>query len=211
MHLVVFDIDGTLIESYDFDGECFQKAVADVLGFAIDTDWGSYHHVTDSGILNQIMDEQNISGRDEIVVAVKERFLHHLSLYLASHKVAPIAGAIDFLAHLISRNDVHVAIATGGWRESAELKLQAAGFNAIEIPLASASDHYSRTEIMRRAELLAGSPVYASKTYFGDGPWDLKASRALDYNFVLVGSRIEYFQAIVNFSRQDDALAYIGL
>lgn len=32
VHLVMFDIDGTLVESYDFDSICFVDAVHDVLG-----------------------------------------------------------------------------------------------------------------------------------------------------------------------------------
>lgn len=42
MHLVLFDIDGTLVESYDFDTECFQAAIQDVLGVTIRPDWGHY-------------------------------------------------------------------------------------------------------------------------------------------------------------------------
>jgi beta-phosphoglucomutase-like phosphatase (HAD superfamily) len=34
----MFDIDGTLIESADFDSECFTEAVKEVTGFDIDTD-----------------------------------------------------------------------------------------------------------------------------------------------------------------------------
>lgn len=49
----MFDIDGTLIESDDFDSECFTEAVKEVTGFDIDTDWSRYEHVTDAGILNE--------------------------------------------------------------------------------------------------------------------------------------------------------------
>ena len=32
MHQVMFDVDGTLIESYQCDGQCYQDAVFEVLG-----------------------------------------------------------------------------------------------------------------------------------------------------------------------------------
>ncbi|WP_284041440.1 hypothetical protein [Vreelandella olivaria] len=35
MQLVLFDIDGTVVESYDFDTKCFQVAAKDVLGVTI--------------------------------------------------------------------------------------------------------------------------------------------------------------------------------
>ena len=48
----------------------------------------------------------------------------------------------------------HVAIsfATGGWYESAILKLESAGIKISNIPIASANDHHSRIEIMKIAE-----------------------------------------------------------
>ena len=64
---------------------------------------------------------------------------------------------------------------------------------------------------MKMAEHRAGTAPYRTKTYFGDAPWDLKASSALGYNFVLVGNRIEYRKSIQDFTAANDALAYIGL
>ncbi len=52
MHLIVFDVDGTLVESDEFDGVLYAKAVRDVLDIDVDEDWSSYRHVTDSGILD---------------------------------------------------------------------------------------------------------------------------------------------------------------
>ncbi len=50
MHLVMFDIDGTLTETGKIDEECFVRSLADVCGFAdVKTDWSSYKHTTDSG------------------------------------------------------------------------------------------------------------------------------------------------------------------
>jgi beta-phosphoglucomutase-like phosphatase (HAD superfamily) len=52
MHLVMFDIDGTLTETMKVDEECFVRSFMDVFGFSdIDTDWSHYRHTTDSGIL----------------------------------------------------------------------------------------------------------------------------------------------------------------
>jgi beta-phosphoglucomutase-like phosphatase (HAD superfamily) len=49
MHLVMFDIDGTLTETMKVDEECFVRSFKDVFGFAdIDTDWSHYPRTTDS-------------------------------------------------------------------------------------------------------------------------------------------------------------------
>lgn len=212
MNLVVFDIDGTLIESYDFDTECFQKAIQDVLGVLVDRNWGNYRHVTDAGILNQIMDEgPAVDDRESIILAIKERFIERIATYLSQQPIFPIPGADRFLAELAERGDVTLAMATGGWYESATLKLKAAGIDTTNIPIASASDHQSRIDIMKLAEARAGGVFYTSRTYFGDGPWDLKASAELGYNFVLVGNRTKHSQAIPDFTHVNEALAFIGL
>lgn len=211
-HLIMFDIDGTLVDSYDFDSICFVDAVRDVLGVRINSDWSTYQHVTDSGILNQIMDEYSV-GHDKKATAllVKEKFLSRINNYLIREGVKAVAGAKELLVELSARDDIALVFATGGWLESAKMKLDAAGIHFPDIPIASACDHYSRLDIMKLAEVKSGGGKYKSITYFGDGPWDLNASADLGYNFVLVGNRIGYHQSIPDFKDIDLALSYIGL
>jgi beta-phosphoglucomutase-like phosphatase (HAD superfamily) len=208
----MFDIDGTLVESYDFDADCFSAAIKDELGVSISSDWTNYKHITDSGILKQILDELNLAQeRKRIELSVKAKFTAQIEAHLSTHKLFAIDGAAEFLAELAERKDVALAFATGGWLETARMKLEAADIHLPEIPIASSSDHYSRIEIMKKAQIKAGYSQYISKTYFGDGPWDLKASQDLGYNFVLVGNRIDYHQSISNFKQMELALNYIGL
>lgn len=210
--LVLFDIDGTLVESYDFDTECFQTATKDVLGVTIGPDWSRYHHVTDSGILNEVIEELGLqSDRERITEEVRERFVSRVADYISCNDVFPITGAYEFLSQLVARENVAVAFATGGWSESARMKLSAAGISFPSIPLFSSSDHYSRIEIMRLAVRCVGNDHCDSITYFGDGPWDQKASEILSYNFISVGNRISSPQSILNYTEADVAFRYIGL
>ena len=57
MHVVVFDIDVTLVDSSEVNSHLKVEAVEYVLGIQVDDNWSRYTHVTDSGILNEIMDE----------------------------------------------------------------------------------------------------------------------------------------------------------
>jgi beta-phosphoglucomutase-like phosphatase (HAD superfamily) len=47
----MFDIDGTLVESYEFDSKCFAHAIKEVTGIEIKTDWSTYSHVSDLELL----------------------------------------------------------------------------------------------------------------------------------------------------------------
>ena len=60
MIATIFDIDGTLVESFGFDGTSYISAVREVLGEVhIDDDWSQYKNVTDTGILRQIKGNVN--------------------------------------------------------------------------------------------------------------------------------------------------------
>jgi hypothetical protein len=54
MHLVVFDIDGTLTDTCQADESCYWRAFYDVFGICENQpDWSTFCHVTDSGIAAQ--------------------------------------------------------------------------------------------------------------------------------------------------------------
>lgn len=211
MHHVMFDIDGTLIESYDFDSECFAEAVNAVTGVEIDTHWARYENVTDVGILNQFLFENHLQNTGSVIQNVKQEFLNKIKNRIAKRPVNQIPGASAFIDRLKALDGVVISFATGGWYESAVLKLQSAGIDFSGIPMASSNDHYSRVEIMKLAERKATGDVNLRFTYFGDGSWDLKACEELGVDFVLVGDKLECDQSIKNFGFQNEALAFIGL
>lgn len=211
MKHVMFDIDGTLVESYDLDSKLFSESVYEVTETSIDTNWSRYHNVTDSGILQEFFEENSISEKHETEEKIKEVFLEKLNRATESKPIKEIYGAKDFLVKLKSMSNVIISIATGGWYESAMLKLSSAGIDVGLIPLVSSSDYVSRIDIMRHAALKANEGAILPCTYFGDGVWDKKACELLGFNFVLVGNRTVHNQNIASFKLQSQALAYIGL
>ena len=69
MHLVMFDIDGTLIDSAGFESRLYVAAVQDVLKVEIDSDWNNYEHVSDSGILAEVLRHARRDGELEEIAA----------------------------------------------------------------------------------------------------------------------------------------------
>jgi phosphoglycolate phosphatase-like HAD superfamily hydrolase len=212
LHLVMFDIDGTLIESCDFDADCFFEAVKVVTGYELNTDWESYQNITDAGILDEFITRHKLDHQRELLhKKVKDQFVQLVSSHLAISPASEIDGAIDFLRQLQSRTDIEVAIATGGWEDTAKIKLQSAGFDVSGLAFASSSDAIQRTKVMQVSESRCSHQRFISKTYFGDGVWDRRASEALSYNFVLVGNKLHHSKQIDNFQNAQLAIMHIGL
>jgi phosphoglycolate phosphatase-like HAD superfamily hydrolase len=207
----MFDIDGTLIQSYEFDSECFVSAVKEVVGIEICSDWSTYMHVTDAGILDEILDSHEVSDKQEIHNEVKNVFIKKTQERINIKPVQEVLGASSFLEFMKSMDNVVLSLATGGWYESAVLKLKSAGIDFCDIPIASSNDSFIRTEIMKISASKANIENSLSHTYFGDGSWDKKASEEIGYNFVLVGNRLEHKPNITNFKSINRVMACIGL
>lgn len=188
MKAIILDIDGTLIQSMSVDTELYFSSIREVLGAVNVRDkLDDYDHVTDSGILAQLLEDNGYSSDDEVSTAVQAAFVEGLRRHIKSAGPFPtIDGAIQFVEHIRERNDRRVAIATGGWRKSALLKLESAGFNIDDIPVVTSDDSPSRVEIMRLALARIGDDL-ESVTYFGDAEWDQRACQILGWRFVAVG------------------------
>ena len=215
MNLVVFDLDGTLVESESFEGELYAQAVRTELGIAIDTDWSCYRHATDSGILDEVLDRSKSNAdRSMAHAAVMQAFTELVADHVAAHDglLPEIPGASNFVNMLIEHPAVQVAVATGGWRKTAFIKLQAIGIEPGRLPIASSSDAMSKADIIRVAERRALPEGGATrKTYVGDSYYDLKMSRLVGYEFMAIGLGVMHRHSQSDFRNADAILGSLGL
>jgi phosphoglycolate phosphatase-like HAD superfamily hydrolase len=211
----MFDIDGTLVDSWGFDNRDYADAIRSVLEVEVDDTWRSYRHVTDGGILEELLASKSFDRPiAELGAEVKRRFMATVYARFA-HDPAPvreIPGAKALIELLATLPGVRVAIATGGWAESARLKLAAIGIDADALPHATSSDRIERSRIMQLAEerALGGAP-WTTRTYFGDGDWDKRASAELGYRFVAVGPRVKHDPHFDDFRDPSAVLRCLGL
>jgi beta-phosphoglucomutase-like phosphatase (HAD superfamily) len=102
MHLVMFDIDGTLTETMKVDEECFARSFNDVFGFTdIDTDWSRYPRTTDSGIFHDVFTSRiGESPTAQEVSRFRQHFVQLLAAASSQSPFAPVAGADRLLSRL---------------------------------------------------------------------------------------------------------------
>jgi FMN phosphatase YigB (HAD superfamily) len=204
MHAVIFDVDGTLIKSTHVDSTLFKQSVVEVLGqVKFKNDWSKYRHVTDQGCLLEVLKDNLIPKTPGTIELIKQRFFKKIREYIAANNgFSEVPGAKHFLLQLAGQSDLKVAFATGGWLESAKIKLESAGFELKGIPLITSDDSHSRVVIMRKAMDSLGNR-FISVTYYGDATWDRKASNELGWYFQPVGARLK---GIMDYHGETDRL-----
>lgn len=192
MRLVIFDIDGTLMQTMQADAACFVRSLADVCGFGdVDTDWSRYKHATDSGVFQEIYEAR--AGRSPSCFEISQFRQHFVDLLARASLEAPfvsVTGASLLLSRLASSTEHRVALATGAWRDSARLKMASAGLCYDDYPAASSDDAPDRESIirlsMRRAAERYGR--FSDAVYVGDGVWDARACRSVGIPFIGVAA-----------------------
>ena len=186
MNVLVFDIDGTLTETNRVDGEYFKAAIrAAFPDYALDSFRG-FTEFTDTAILGDICQELGAPDYGAIERVVHDHFLAGLDAAVRSEPEAfsAVVGATEIFAEARLHGWIP-AVATGGWRASAELKLSTARIPMTGVPLATSSERARRVEIIELAVAEASQGASVSDVvYVGDGTWDVRACRELGIGFL---------------------------
>src|SRR5207248_6383959 len=105
----------------------------------IDTDWSHYPHTTDSGIFHDVFTSRiGRSPPAQEVSRFRQHFIELLAAASSQSPFAPVAGADRLLSRLAQGGSHRVSLATGGWCDSARLKMASAGVCFDDHPVASA-------------------------------------------------------------------------
>lgn len=194
MHLIVFDIDGTLLDSSAVDDACFVQAVRDVFGIeGISEDWATYEHCTDVAIASQLLRDRlgrSCAGAD--LDCFRQRFVELLTAAHAADESVfrEVPGARSLVAELAT-NGTAVSLATGGFEQSARLKLRLARIECDGIPAAFSEDGPSREQIVTasiaRAQHHHASCAFERVVSVGDGVWDVRTAASLSIPFIGIG------------------------
>ena len=197
LKLAIFDVDGTLVNTKKVDAECFVHAFESEFSIPnIESNWTKYENPTDSGITQAIF--QRVFNRPPDDFEIRRLKATFLRLLQDAHSSTPdlfaeIPGARSFFNFLLGHSEWQVAIATGGWHETAIFKLTSADFYFNSTPISTSDQAGDRESIVR-------SCIESARRYYhvdqfskivalGDSPWDVTTARALGLAFIGVGNK----------------------
>ncbi|HCR28952.1 MAG TPA: hypothetical protein DIV79_02920 [Opitutae bacterium] len=191
--LVVFDVDGTLIDGEEYDWKSFNDAFTEITGRAFSVEfWKSLDEVTASAIVHQGLEDLPQDKRAELELRVRDRCLENLqeerernpNAFGSSHETRKL------LEHLETDESFDVAIATGDWFKTIRFKLEAAGIELERFVHATSSDNPIRSNIIHLAAERSRRDLQDT-IYVGDGVWDIRACSMLGIPFIGTGRRID--------------------
>ena len=103
-------------------------------------------------------------------------------------RVSLVKKSLSFINLTSNRTDFEIGFATGGWKETAELKCNSVGLNLNDYIFKSSNDHYDRGKIIdfviKKALEKHNVKEFESITYFGDGLWDFTTTQTLGIDFI---------------------------
>ena len=182
---LLFDIDGTLMDSANEGRVCLQRALEDVYGVTGPIETYDMAGKTDWHIINDLMgmaglDSRSIEARRP---AAFSAYARHVEIAAPSFKMQALPGVPDLLAHLSDDPSFVLGLVTGNVREAAPHKLRAVGIDpGIFTFGAFGSEHLDRNRLpalaLYRLGQQLGSPVPPeSALVIGDTPRDIACAR----------------------------------
>lgn len=126
MTLVLFDIDGTLIQSGRAGVRGMNRAFGDLYGAPEALTTVTVAGRTDRAIVTEVLTTLGHPTDDEAIGRVRDRYCEYLPDALqdpASHPMGVLPGVHTMLDQLEGRSDVVVGLLTGNFVRGAELKL----------------------------------------------------------------------------------------
>ncbi len=179
--LVLFDIDGTLLDLHGAGRKAFALALDEAFGWQDEIQYIQFAGATDLDVLDQIFKRHQRT----LTSADADRFFavmpHKLRETSAEAEVTIYPGAVELVAALSGHPDVTIGLVTGNIESCARIKLEKAGLHGHFSLGAFGHEHGDRREIARLAMSRAVSSLpaggrFTSSFLVGDTPSDITAA-----------------------------------
>jgi phosphoglycolate phosphatase len=183
--LVLFDLDGTLLQPRDpLHARAFREVLADVCGFRDDIDWTGTSGMVDRAILTVLFQRAGMSARDArsaLTRSCRQMGASYLrGTFDDQHEDRTMPGARALVERLRSLH-VPMGLLTGNIGDIAWGRIEQCGWRSYFVSGAFGDEAMRRSTLVRRAILRCGQAVSdtfdpADVMVVGDTPRDIRAA-----------------------------------
>jgi phosphoglycolate phosphatase len=184
--LILFDIDGTLVDVRGAGRRAFGSALAEAYGVVDDLADVRFAGATDKGVLAQLRGRHVLPEQDE------PRFFRAMETHLAAALTAepPLRcrGVDTALARVFAAvdadagADVCLGFVTGNAMRCAFVKVEAAGIDRARFDVGGYGDEHADRDVLAKLALARAEKArgrFDRVIVVGDTPSDIKAARAI--------------------------------
>ncbi len=193
MHVWLFDIDGTLVDTHGAGRRAFEAAISQQ--FDLDGIKGRvpFSGRTDRAIAGDLFRGHGIADSDENWRQFVGVYLSQLESFLSLGEGRVLSGVVALLDMLGQRRDCELGLLTGNVERGARLKLEKYGLSERFAFGGFGDRHVDRNDVARSATLAAEEVlgVNASQVQFhviGDTPADVECAQAVGATAIAVAT-----------------------
>ncbi|HSU86718.1 MAG TPA: HAD family hydrolase [Chthoniobacterales bacterium] len=222
--LLLFDIDGTLIDSGGAGIQSLKNVLEEQFGISDDLHGIEIAGKTDPGIVHQIFGKQKIGVDEKTTAAFLDLYLEFLARELPRREGTILPGVHELLLRLQGRPQNVLGLLTGNLERGAKLKLAHFGLWDFFQFGAFADDHHDRNQLGRFAQARAREKhaidfAATEIDVIGDTPHDIACGKAIGARTIAVATgsftRAQLAEhqpdrILDDFSRVDAVMAELG-
>jgi phosphoglycolate phosphatase-like HAD superfamily hydrolase len=183
--ILLFDIDGTLLEPAGIGRLCYRRALEDVLGHSIYTDHVEMAGRTDWQILNDLLTYAGLAENqiEHHRKAVFDALARHIATAAPTSKIHSLPGVLSLMDRLALDERFLLGLVTGNSRAVVSHKLHAVGIDpGLFIVGAFGDEHPDRNALpalalYRLSQMLGDQISPESVLVIGDTPHDIACAR----------------------------------
>lgn len=198
-HLVLFDLDGTLLNTFGAGMQAMGIAGRELFVSDFDETRGTYAGRIDPEIMIDLLRLHDIEPTEQAIERFRDGYRRHLRLLLGNGHAAEVCPGIPQLLDAIEADPaICLGLLTGNNPETGTIKLHAGGIDVDRFEVAvwavdSRSEPQGRDDLpivaLERFADRFGSPIAPERvTIIGDTPADISCARACGVRVLAVGT-----------------------
>ena len=190
--LLLFDIDGTLMEESPTHTASFNYVCQSIYGVQTDIDSFPRHGMTDTGILYGLLKKENVQD-DQIRNSMKKAFSAMVEYVSANLKPDDyrLLEHVNIVLEKLHNSEYSLGILTGNLQAIASLRLEHSDISSYFSAGGYGDDSRVRSELVNHAIERFGKSIEREDIYLiGDTPLDIRAARDASVNAIGVATGV---------------------